>query len=198
MTDELDEEQPEDTRGGVVPPRKMGLLFVLLALVVTVLAATGRMNLREVLSAPLDNRLLLWLSLAFLVNVFFQAGENEIIGPAKTDDYMADYMAVVGRFLAEVDMTASAASRDKVRNLLFVKKTVFLHGGQLVRMSGWAVFFSFWTFLGLLILLLVLNWQWTLILSLLTFVLFYLPFFRKAGLVLAKPLFRPLRAGVDY
>jgi hypothetical protein len=195
MTNELDEEQQlEDTRGLVVPPRRMVLLFVLLALAVIVLVATGRMNLREVFSAPLDNSLLLWLSLAFLVNVFFQAGENEIVGPAGTDDYQVE----LEKYLVLELLTASAKSRHKVENLLFIKKTVFLHGGQLVRMSGWAFFFSFWTFLGLLILLLILNWQWTFILSLLALVLFYLPFFRKAGLVLAKPLFRPLRAGVDY
>ena len=177
-----------------VPPPRMILLFVLLAGTVTVLVAMGRMNLHEVLSAPLDNRWLLWLSLAFLVNVFVQAGENKIIGPASTDDYKAD----LGRYLFELDMTASAKTRDKIQNLLFIKKNVFLYQGRLVRMSGWAVFFSFWMFLGLLAVLLFLNWQWTLILSLLAFAFFYLPIFREAGLFLAKPLFRPLRAGVDY
>jgi len=70
MTDELDEEQPEDTRGPALPPRQMVLLFVLLALVVTVLVATGRMNLREVVFAPLSNAWLLWLSVAFLANTW--------------------------------------------------------------------------------------------------------------------------------
>ncbi len=95
------------------------------------------------------------------------AGTNIIVGPAGSDDYKIE----LEKYLL-VEITASAESRRKIRNLDF-KKTVFVHESQLVRMSGWSVLFGFWTWLGLLVVLLVLNWQWTLILLLVTFVLFY-------------------------
>lgn len=205
MTDELFDDQAEERRPAYyyflpfIPPPRMILLFVLLAGTVTVLVAMGRMNLREVVFASLGNPWLLWLSVAFLANVLFQAGENEIIGPASTYDYQVE----LEKHLVLRNLDASTRNRDKVEYLISIKKSVFLFPpvydeGQLVRMSGWAVFFSFWTFLGLLVALLVLNWQWTLVLSLAALVLFYLPFFRKAGLILAKPLFRPLRQGADH
>lgn len=200
MTEEMFDDQAEERRPAYyyflpfIPPPRMIVLFVLLAGTVTVLVAIGRMNLRELVFAPLGNPWLLWLSVTFLGNVLLQAGENEIIGPASTDDYKIE----LEKYLTFQTFEIPRESLRKIENLLLIKKNVFLYEGKLVRMSGWAVFFSFWTFLGLLVVLLVLNWRWALILSLVTFVLFYLPFFRKVGVILAKPLFRPLRQGVDY
>jgi hypothetical protein len=197
MTNDFLDDQPEYSRR-VRPPAKMTLLFVLLALIVTILVAEGRLNLREVVQSPLDNAWLLWLSVAFLVNSCLAAGTNVIVGPASTDDYKADLERYLLELkLAPVETVERRRKIHEIEQLIFDNK-VFLYDGQLVRSSGWAVFFGFWTHLGLLVALLVLNWQWTLILLLVTFVLFYLPFFRKAGLVLAKPLHRRLCEGVDY
>jgi hypothetical protein len=104
-------------------------------------------------------------------------------------------LAVVARRINE--LTLSPESYDKFEKFVF-KNIALLYKDQLVRRLDWGVFFDLWTSLGLLVVLFVLNWRWILIPLLVAFVLFYLPFFRKVGLILAKPLFRPLRAGVDY
>jgi hypothetical protein len=104
-------------------------------------------------------------------------------------------LAVVARRINE--LTLSPESYDKFEKFVF-KNIALLYKDQLVGRLDWGVFFDLWTSLGLLVVLFVLNWRWILIPLLVAFVLFYLPFFRKVGLILAKPLFRPLRAGVDY
>lgn len=75
---------------------------------------------------------------------------------------------------------------------------VFIVNGRIAELRRGRLILLSWVHIGLLIVLAVMDWRWTLALYIGTFILAVLPVLEWLGTLMSKPFYRELRKGIDY
>ena len=138
------------------------------------------MDFTQAVQAPLRDPWVLWLSILWLLISCIQTWDKRIVQRRK----IAEAGSFSFRDIATAEHWEAIRHADEMNAFIYRDQIIELRKGPLAFVS--------WIHTGLLVALAILNWQWTLILYLGTFVLAVLPVLESIGAVLAKPFYRVL------
>lgn len=133
------------------------------------------MNLAETLKSAIQDPLILGLSIAWFLTSCIQTWQKRVMQRHKSDSFSLSEMA-------------TAEHHREMRDI--VRGNVFNYRGKVIEFKmGW-INLVVWINIFLLVALVYLNWQWTLLLYVVGFILAVLPVLESIGALMSRPFYR--------